>query len=195
MKWVEYRQLTRNKFRKVRQLSDFRRSFETAAYLAKSRAKPFGTVSGPDEWQNSPRCTGKEKNQKSSCAGVHRLKGIYTDGRYLSARLASLCLRHTKCLHEERSWMDRVKAHEVASLRFPVPRSYPEGTHTDTRAYWSLLKFKRNETTVPVEIFIACTTIDCFSCPRKRCTWVGIGSDEIAVYFISLAYRYSTIII
>lgn len=91
------------------------------------------------------RAQGKEKNQKSRCAGVHGLKGIYTDGRYLSARLPSLCSRLTKCLctRTDPEWIELRYLHEVASLT-------RLSTSPQTSTVSALLNFKRK--TVPIEI-------------------------------------------
>lgn len=104
--------------------------------LARSRAKS-------SQWRMNDkfgRVQGKEKNQKSRCAGVHGLKGIYTDGRYLSARLPSLCSRLTKCLctRTDPEWI------ELRSTRLRLWGGSPPPYLPQTNTVSALLNFKRN---------------------------------------------------
>lgn len=104
--------------------------------LARSRAKS-------SQWRMNDkfgRVQGKKKNQKSRCAGVHGLKGIYTDGRYLSARLPSLCSRLTKCLctRTDPEWI------ELRSTRLRLWGGSPPPYLPQTNTVSALLNFKRN---------------------------------------------------
>lgn len=117
------------------------------------------------------RVQGEEKNQKSRCAGVHGLKGIYTDGRYLSARLPSLYSRLTKCLctRTDPEWI------ELRSTRLRLWGASPPPYLPQTSTVSALLNIKRNGTTVPTEISLA-TTDSVFSHVFSRKVYVSRGS-------------------
>lgn len=101
-------------------------------YLARSRPKSWhGAVSEPDEWQIWQGAGRGEKSKVSlrRCPRAER----YIHGRQVPFGSAAFIVlaAHKVPLHEDRSWMDRVKVHEVASLRslsssLPTPNEHGE---------------------------------------------------------------------
>lgn len=184
----KYGRLTTLEWRDLERWSDFRNT-----WLGRGRNHDTGPCQSRMN-DKFGRVQGEEKNQKSRCAGVHGLKGIYTDGRYLSARLPSLYSRLTKCLctRTDPEWI------ELRSTRLRLWGASPPPYLPQTSTVSALLNIKRNGTTVPTEISLA-TTDSVFSHVFSRKVYVSRGSVSMKStsrsILLSRIYSYAWIFI